>query len=71
MKKALIVLCGLLLASGLVAFDKKSTLGLNFGIMDTDRFTFNPLMWTAGVEVDIQVGEYLLLSPEATLVVKA
>ncbi len=68
MKKALIVLCGLLLASGLVAFDKKSTLGLNFGIMDTDRFTFNPLMWTAGVEVDIQVGEYLLLSPEATLV---
>ena len=68
MKKVLIVLCGLLLASGLSAFDKQTTLGLNFGIMDTDQFTFNPLLWSAGAKLDIQLGEFLMLSPEATLV---
>lgn len=68
MKKVLIVLCGLLLALGLSAFDKQTTLGLNFGIMDTDQFTFNPLLWSAGAELDIQLGEFLMLSPEATLV---
>lgn len=68
MKKMLIVLCGLLLVSGLSAFDKQTTIGVNFGIQETDQFEFDPLMWTAGAEIDLQLGDYLMLSPEATLV---
>ena len=68
MKKALIVFCGLLLVSGLYAFEKQTTFGVNFGIMDTDQFKFNPLRWTAGAEIDLQLGQYLMLSPEVTLV---
>ena len=68
MRKALMVLCGLLLVSGLFAFDKQTTFGVNFGIMDSDQFKFDPLMWTAGAEIDLQLGDYLMLSPEATLV---
>ncbi|MCU0276168.1 MAG: hypothetical protein MUF02_04825 [Acidobacteria bacterium] len=68
MKKTLILLCGLLLVSGLFAFEKKTTISINFGIMDTDQFKFDPLMWTAGAELDLQVGNYLMFSPEVTLV---
>ncbi len=68
MKKALMVLCGLLLVSGLYAFEKQTTFGVNFGIMTDDSFSFDPLLWTAGAEIDLQLGQYLMLSPEVTLV---
>ncbi len=68
MKKALMVLCGLLLVSGLYAFEKQTTFGVNFGIMTDDGFSFDPLLWTAGAEIDLQLGQYLMLSPEVTLV---
>lgn len=42
--------------------------GLNFGIMTDDSFSFDPIIWTAGVELDFQFGSYLMLSPELTLV---
>ncbi len=68
MKKTIILCCGLLLVSGVFAFDKQTTVTINFGIMDTDQFKFNPVLWTAGAEIDLQLGQYLMLSPEATLV---
>jgi hypothetical protein len=68
MKKIVLVLCGLLLASGIFASSGQSNFGLNFGIMDTDQFKFNPLMWSAGAELDFHFTDYLMLSPEVTLV---
>jgi len=68
MKKVLILLCGLLLVSGVYAAGSQMNFGLNFGIMDTDQFKFDPIMWTAGAELDFQFGDYLMVSPEVTLV---
>jgi hypothetical protein len=42
--------------------------GINFGIMTDDSFSFDPIMWTAGAELDFQFGDILMLSPEVTLV---
>jgi uncharacterized protein YgiM (DUF1202 family) len=42
--------------------------GLNFGAMTDDTFNFDPFLWTAGVELDIELGSFLMLSPEAILV---
>lgn len=42
--------------------------GINFGIMDSTEFNFDPIMWTAGAELDFQFGNILMLSPEVTLV---
>jgi len=68
MKKTIVLLCGLLLVSGVYAAGSQMNFGVNFGIMDTDQFKFNPLMWTAGAELDLQFGEFLMFSPEVTLV---
>lgn len=68
MKKAIVMLCGLLLVSGVYAAGSQMNFGLNFGIMTLDDFKFDPLMWTAGAELDFQIGDFLMLSPEATLV---
>ena len=38
MKKALIMLCGLLLVSGVYAAGSQMNFGLNFGIMTDDGF---------------------------------
>ena len=42
--------------------------GINFGIQTDDSFSFDPIIWTAGVELDFQFGDYLMFSPEVTLV---
>jgi len=42
--------------------------GINFGIMTDDSFSFDPIMWTAGAELDFQFGNILMLSPEVMLV---
>jgi hypothetical protein len=68
MKKVLILLCGLLLVSGIYAAGNQMDFGLNFGIMTVDDFKFDPIMWTAGAELDFQLGNYIMLSPELTLV---
>lgn len=68
MKKVMILLSGLLLVSGVYAAGSQMNFGINFGIMDTDQFKFDPLMWTAGAELDLQFGDYLMFSPEVTLV---
>ena len=68
MKKAMILLCGLLLVSGAYAAGSQMNFGINFGIMTDDGFSFDPLLWTAGAELDFQFGELLMFSPEVTLV---
>jgi hypothetical protein len=68
MKKTMILMCGILLVSGLYAETNKMTVGINFGTMTDDTFSFNPFFWTAGAELDIPFGKALMLSPEATLV---
>jgi hypothetical protein len=42
--------------------------GINFGIMTDDSFSFDPIVWTAGVELDFQFGNFLMFSPEVMLV---
>ncbi len=68
MKKSIVLLCGLLLVSGVYATGNQMNFGVNFGIMTDDSFSFDPLLWTAGAELDIQFGEFLMFSPEVTLV---
>ncbi len=53
---------GVHLSGGTVGF------GINFGTMTDDSFSFDPLFWTAGAEVDFRFNNYLMFSPEATLV---
>jgi hypothetical protein len=42
--------------------------GINFGAMTDDTFSFSPFLWTAGVELDFQFGNFLMFSPEVMLV---
>ncbi len=67
MKKALVLLCGMLLVSGVYGAGSQMNFGLNFGVMTDDGFSFDPLIWSAGAELDFQFGKYLMLSPEVTL----
>ncbi len=67
MKKAIVLVSLLLLASGLCAAGTGTNLVLNLGVMTDDGFTFDPFIWTAGLELDLQLGKYLMLSPEVTL----
>ena len=68
MKKVLILLCGLLVVSAVHGAGSQMNFGLNFGIMTSDDFKFDPIMWTVGAELDFQLGNFLMLSPEVTLV---
>ena len=68
MKKAIVMLCGLLLVSGVYAAGSQMNFGLNFGIMTPDNFKFDPIMWTVGAELDFQLNDFVMLSPEVTLV---
>ena len=68
MKKAIILLCGLLLVSAVYGAGSQMNFGLNFGIMTFDDFKFDPIFWTAGAEIDLQLNDVLMLSPEVTLV---
>ena len=67
MKKAIVLVSLLLLASGLCAAGTGSNLVLNLGVMTDDGLSFSPFIWTAGLELDLQLGKYLMLSPEVTL----
>jgi hypothetical protein len=68
MKKAIVLLCGLLLVSGVYAAGSQMNFGINFGIMTPDNFKFDPIMWTVGAELDLQLNDFVMLSPEVTLV---
>jgi hypothetical protein len=68
MKKVLVLLCGLLLVSGVYAAGNEMSFGINFGAVTDDSFSFNPFLWTVGAELDLQIGNYLMFSPEVTLI---
>ena len=68
MKKILLLSFGLLLVSGVFAAGNEMSFRANFGIMTDDSFSFNPIMWTVGAELDFQLGDYLMFSPEVILV---
>jgi hypothetical protein len=68
MKKILVLLFGLMLVSGVYAAGNEMTFGLHFGVQTDDSFSFNPIYWTAGAELDFQFGNFLMLSPEVMLV---
>jgi hypothetical protein len=67
MKKILIILCGLLLVSGVFAAGNEMSFGINFGTITDDTFSFSPFWWTAGAELDFQFGNFLMFSPEVIL----
>ncbi|MBN2346052.1 MAG: hypothetical protein JXO51_06645 [Candidatus Aminicenantes bacterium] len=67
MKKAVVLLCGLLLVSGVYAAGTQMSFGLNFGAMTDDSFSFDYFYPGVGAELDIQVGDVLMISPEITL----
>jgi hypothetical protein len=68
MKKTIFLLCGLLLVSAAYGAGNQMNFGLNFGIMTFDDFKFDPILWSVGAELDYQLGNVLMLSPELTLV---
>ena len=41
---------------------------LNFGIMTDDSFKFDPIFWYFGGNLDIHLGDYIMISPETNLV---
>jgi len=67
MKKLSVLLLGLLLVSGVFAAGNEMSFGINFGIMTDDGFSFDPIIWTAGAELDLQIGNYIMFSPEVIL----
>jgi hypothetical protein len=68
MKKLIIMLFGLLLVSGVFAAGNETSFVLNFGTTTDDGLHFKPFWWTVGGELDFQIRNYLMFSPEVTLV---
>jgi hypothetical protein len=68
MKKITIMVFGLLLVSSIYAASKPMNFVLNLGTTTDDKFSFKPFWWTVGGELDFQLGNALMLSPEVTLV---
>jgi hypothetical protein len=68
MKKLSVLLLGLLLVSGAYAAGNEMSFGVNFGVQTYDDFKFDPLFWSAGAELDLQIGNFIMFSPEVLLV---
>jgi hypothetical protein len=68
MKKLTVLLVGLLLVSGVYAAGNEISFGINFGAMTDQSFSFDPAYWTAGAELDLQFGNFIMFSPEVILV---
>jgi hypothetical protein len=68
MKKVMIMLFVLLFVSTIYAEINPMSFGINFGVVTDEHLKFNPLLWTAGAELDFQLGKFLMFSPEMTLI---
>jgi hypothetical protein len=55
--------------SKLEAENKGMDFYLHAGVMTDDSFSFDPFLWTAGVNLDFHLGDFLMLSPEVHIVV--
>lgn len=70
MKKALIAV--LLVTAVIFAVPAKAEAGvlsLNFGTVTDSSFSFKPFLWTAGMTIDVPIGNTFTLCPEAYIVV--
>ena len=41
----------------------------NSGIVTDDSFSFDPLLWTGGINLDFYITDYLTLSPECYIII--
>jgi len=55
-------------ARDLTAQASDMVLYVNLGMMTDDQFTFDPFIWTAGANMDINLGRMLMFSPECDVV---
>ncbi|MHB8054787.1 MAG: hypothetical protein ACYDH3_06025 [Candidatus Aminicenantales bacterium] len=70
MKKALIaVWLVTALSLAVPAEARAEILSLNFGVITDSSFSFKPFLWTAGMTVDIPLGNTFTLCPEGYVVV--
>jgi len=68
MKKTIILLCGMLLVSGLYSANNKMTIDINAGVMTDKDLSFSPIFWSLGAEIDIPLGKIMFLAPELLFV---
>jgi len=68
MKKAIFLLCAILMVTGLEANANKMTLDINVGVMTDKDLSFSPIIWSLGGEIDIPLGKILFISPEVLFV---
>jgi hypothetical protein len=68
MKKAIFLLCAVLMVTGLEAGSNKMTIDLNVGLLTDKDLSFNPIFWSLGAELDIPLGKIMFISPELLFV---
>lgn len=73
MKKLTMVVLVLVLVFTIGARDLKAQEGdmdlyVNVGVVTDDEFTFEPFFWTAGANLDINLGRMLMFSPECDVI---
>ncbi|UCC39291.1 MAG: hypothetical protein JSV96_16055 [Candidatus Aminicenantes bacterium] len=74
MKKIIILFFSALLIlsvsnQNLYAQYETMSMSFNAGVHTDDSFSFDPFFWTAGLVLDINMGDYLMLSPECFVIV--
>ena len=72
MKKSMIIVVVVLMlfsaTTQLRADSKNLSIFANFGIMVGDDFSFDPLFWYGGINLDFHIGDLIMISPELNLV---
>jgi hypothetical protein len=66
MKKVIFMILCLFIVTSVHASEQLS-FSVNFGVMTFDDFSFDPILWSAGVTVDFHLTELIAIAPEATL----
>lgn len=73
MKKVIVSIVILLAVMAAVPQTARAAGVYNFyirtGLITEDDFSFSPLLWTAGANLDINLGPMLMLSPECDIIV--
>ncbi len=69
MKKVTLLILSVVLASAfgavnLMAQASEMDLFVNLGVLTDDKFKFNPFLWSGGLNLDINLGSMLMVSPE-------
>ena len=69
MKKAIFLMCAILMVTGLKAAGaNKMTIDINVGVLTDKDLSFSPLYWSLGGELDIPLGKIMFISPEIIFV---